>query len=167
MNENWNNGKYELNGRVNPPIVLHSEKELFIAQNAHNMIWGKYRREYEESENEIKTLKGRGEDPTEARKRINDIRAKAKPEIDALINEEIQAYRNRYQNDACPLAERIRELEDKLEELTKELDDVRSIAEDAESTAEEAESNAEDAESTAKEALEKAEEALNKKSDDD
>jgi hypothetical protein len=167
MQESCNNNRLVLNGRVNPPIVLHNDKELFIAQNAHNLIWGKYRREYEEFEKEMTLLKGKGEDPIEARKAISDMRIRVKPEIDALIIEEIQSYRNINRNDFCPLMERIRELEDKLENMRNELEDVRSIAEDAQSTAEDAQSTAEDAQSTAEDALDKAEEALDTKSDDE
>jgi septin family protein len=153
MRENWNNNKLMLNGRVSPPIVLHNDKEMFIAQNAHNFVWGKYRQEFDGIENEIETCKKAEKDSTEAEKRMRDLNIRAQAEIDELINKEIEAHRNKWKDSSCPLAERINELEEKLEELTKKLDDVESTAEEAQSIAEEA--------------LEKAEEALEANSNDD
>ena len=114
-----------LNGRVKPPIVLYNDKEILVAQNAHNLVWEKYRQEFDEIE-QAKDVN-----------RMKDLNERAKAEIDELINREIPIYRANYSG-SCPLTERISELEEKLEELTGELEDIRSIAEEAQAAAEEA-----------------------------
>ena len=158
MRENWNNNRLMLNGRVEAPIVLHNDKEAFIAQNTHNFIWGKYRQEFDNIEREINNLKEKGEDQTVADERMKNLNSRVKSEIDALIIEEINKHRT-WQSNSCPLMERINELEEKLEKLADEIEDVRSEAEEAQSIAEEALEKAE-------EALEKAEESLDLNYDD-
>ena len=54
MNEMTNNNRYYLNGYVKPPVVLYSDAEMLIAQNAHNLIWQKYRTEWEVVEKAMK-----------------------------------------------------------------------------------------------------------------
>ena len=132
MRENWNNNRQELNGRVKPTIVLHSEQERIIAQNAHNLVWEKYRQIFDEIENKLK----QGE--TEANKCMSDLNTKAKLEIDALIEQEINAYRNRWQNDSCCLIGRIRELEERVEKLSDDIEQAKGIAEEALGLADEA-----------------------------
>ena len=126
MNENWNNSRLMLNGRVKPPIVLRSDTEIFIAQNAHNLIWEKYRSEYDALHKEI----------TEGSQNWSDERwqvmhTTAKQEIDELIILEIATYRQNRMNINF-------DIEERFEQIEKSIEEIRDLAEEAQSTAEEA-----------------------------
>ena len=132
MNESWNNSRRYLNGHVKPPIVLHSDAEMFVAQNAHNLVWERNRKDYDALVREIKALKDSGADYSEASGRWDAMHASAKQEIDKLIADEIIAYRNdRASNPFLHIEER-------LDQIEGMVDEIRGIAEDAQSTAEEA-----------------------------
>ena len=162
MRENWSNNILMLNGRVKPPIVVRSESELFVAQNCHNLVWEKYRAEYDAIEREIEELKKSEGDRAPAEGRMKALREKGKREIDALIVKEIAAYRSeRSGNRSLELEERIEKLEKKLRALESELEDVRAEAEEAKEEAEEAKEIAEEAKEEAEAAKELAEEAKN------
>ena len=135
MREQWNNNRFTLNGRVKPPIVLRSDTEIFIAQNAHNLIWEKYRGEHDALEDEIKNPEG---NKSETDERWNALYATAKQEIDRLIECEISAYRKeRAGNNAFCAEERFEQIEKLLIEIRDLTEDAQSAAEDAQSTAEE------------------------------
>lgn len=142
MHEVMSNNRRFLNGRVQPPIVLHSEKELFIAQNAHNLVWEKYRSEYDELEKR---------NDSEKNELWNALHVTAKQEIDKLIINEIDSFRKEKANN--PLLE----LEERIEQLEEMIEEIRDLAEEANDNADEA--------------MDKAEEALDKieelKSDDE
>jgi len=162
MRENWSNGQLQLNGRVKPPIVVRSDNEMLIAQNCHNLVWEKYRAEYDAIEREIEELKKSEGDRAPAEGRMKALREKGKREIDALIVKEIAAYRSeRSGNRSLELEERIEKLEKKLRALESELEDVRAEAEEAKEEAEEAKEIAEEAKEEAEAAKELAEEAKN------
>ena len=153
------NGRFFVNGFVVPPIVLHSENETYVAQNAHNLVWERHREEYDKIETEIKTLTEAGKSPEEAHGRMNNLHTRAKSEIDALVVEEIAKLRSRYEG-GCHLQKRIDELEETVSEMRNELEDIRSIAAEALDNAAEARNELEDIRSIAAEALDNAAEAL-------
>ena len=129
MQESWNNNFSTLNGHVKPPLVLHSEAEQFIAQNAHNFVWEKYRVQW----NDI--AKAGTDTMSDDHKAM---RAEAKPIIDELVITEITAYRAANRNSGCSLLARIEHMQSEIKALRNELDDVRNVAEEALSAAEEA-----------------------------
>ena len=117
-----------LNGYVKPPIVLYSKNEECIAQRAHNLVWEKYRVEWDACD-EVEHA---------------ELRIKVKPEIDALIVAEINAYRARNQN-GCALQARVEQLEAEIEELRATIEEAQGAAEEAQSMAEEAQALAQEA----------------------
>ena len=132
MQDSYFNYVYMLNGRVKPPIVLRSNSEQLIAQNAHNLVWGKYRNEYDE-------LCKEGANQIKGNERWVNMYARAQQQINELIITEINAYREaRAKN---PFAD----IEERLERLENEMNEIRSIAEEAQEMAEEAQSTAEEA----------------------
>lgn len=110
-----NNNKLILNGYVQSPIVLHSDREIFIAQNAHNLVWQKYRNEFDSTDDA-------------GRKALTE---KVKPEINELIIQEISTYRESVKNN--PFTDLI----ERIEALEEELKEVRELAEEALDTASE------------------------------
>ena len=135
MREGWDNNIYSLNGRVKPPIVLHNEGERLVAQGAHNLIWEKYREEWNEIAKE-------GADTMADDHKA--MRAKAKPMIDELIIAEITAYRASKTSGGCNLHGQIEKLEREIAALRSELEEAQSLAEEAISVAEEARDMAEE-----------------------
>jgi len=125
MNENWSNNRFMLNGRARPPIVLRSDAELLIAQNAHNLIWEKHRGAYD--------ALAKGDEPWTV------LCTAAQQEIDALIIAEITAYREERANRS------VFDLEERIEQLEQTIDELRALAEEAQSTAEEVLDTMEDA----------------------
>ena len=177
MKEWWNNNLLQLNGRVKPSIVLRSETELLIAQNAHNLIWEKYRAEYDKLDfdnaiqklnNEIKKLEKADSDTADIVKRRDALReqrsdfaVKPNKEIDQLIKDEIAAYRSeQIGKSGFNIEERFEALEGKLRKIKGIADDAQGIAEEALGLAEEAQAAAEEAQEAAEEAKSTAEEAL-------
>jgi chromosome segregation ATPase len=162
MYENWSNGQRKVNGEVRPPIVLRSETELFIAQNAHNLIWDHHWDECTALDNEIISLERAGADPSGAKARLQAVFTVVKCEIDVLIKDEIAAYREeRKSKHSLDMEDRIARVEKKLKDLRNEIDDMElEGVEEALEKAEEAFGKAEEAYEKAVEAYEKAEEAL-------
>ncbi|MCL2509338.1 MAG: DUF3375 domain-containing protein [Oscillospiraceae bacterium] len=131
MNETWSNNRFMLNGRVKPPIVLRSDKEILIAQNAHNLIWEKYRSEYDAIHKILKALKESETDQNEIEKQWHVLHVKAGREIDELIIIEISNYRKFHASHPYfDVEERMEQIEKQVEELEIEIDDVRSMAEE-------------------------------------
>jgi len=162
MNE-WNsNNKRYLNGYVKPQIVLHSDAEMNIAQNAHNLVWERNRREYDALASEIKTLKDSGADHGKASKQWDAMHESAEREINELIVTEIATYRNiRANNPMLHIEERLDQIVSMLDEIRDTAEEARDAAEDAESMIDEIRTIAEAAHSTAEEALSAAESADN------
>ncbi|MCL2488376.1 MAG: alanine-zipper protein [Oscillospiraceae bacterium] len=154
MQIGWNNHMYLINGRVKSPIVLRSETELFIAQNAHNLIWERHWDECEALDHEIARLKKAGEDSGAVNEKLQAIFPVVKAEIDALILAEITAYRETKAGFVS-----VADICERLDSLERKVKDVREIAEEAQGTAEEAQSTAEDAQSAAEDAQSAADDA--------
>ena len=155
MQESWNNNIHMVNGWVKPPIVLRSETEMLIAQNAHNLVWERLRGEYDRRETEIKQLEKAGENADELKNKRWEEKVAAKNEIDVLIKAEIADYRaEKSGNPNSDIEERIAELEKKLKSLRGDIDEAKDTAEEAQEAAEEAQEAAEEAKETADEALE-------------
>jgi len=162
MNDWTSNNRRFINGHVNPPIVLHSDAELHIAQNAHNLIWERNRKEYDALAIKIKTLKDSGSDHSEASQQWNAMHELAEGEIKELIVAEITTYRNnRANNPMLQIEERLDKIESILDEIRDIAEEARDMAEDAESMIDEIRATAEAAQSTAEEALSAAEPAGN------
>jgi len=142
---NWMNGRETryLNGAARPSIVLYSEAEKHIAQQSHNLVWEKYRTEWDSVE--------RSEIPDKERE-FDAIRAKANPEIDQLIKNEIARYRAFLSDSGCSLCRRIEEMEEEIAALRTAIDDAQSAADDAQAAADDAMSKVEDLKSKTDEA---------------
>ena len=164
----YQNGYYVVNGHVQPPLVLHSEAELFIAQNAHNLIWEQHWNECSALDLEIQQLRQRGKSPDAVEQKLQTVMALVKTEIDDLVLAEITAYRKSRitMPTYIEICERLDTLERKLQR-THELaekshgfaEESRSLAEEAHGLAEEAYGVAEDAQNEAQNAERIAEEA--------
>jgi hypothetical protein len=124
MKDSWNNNRFMLNGQVKPSIVLRNDTELFIAQNAHNLIWEKYRIEYDVLVNEIEEIKKLEGDLSEADRKWKELNVTAKQEIDELIINEITAYRKER------VGKNIFDLEERIEFIEKEINEIRGLAEE-------------------------------------
>jgi methyl-accepting chemotaxis protein len=167
MNEMRSNNDYFLNGRVKPPIVLRSETEMLIAQNAHNLVWEKYRREWDAQERELNALKKEKEEASERyaelRRQRDALNQKAGSEINESIIFEVREHRDaRSGRSVCELADIVEALIKQVKALTNAVDEAQGAADDAQSAADDAQGIAEEAMEKAEEAMEKAEEAMEK-----
>ena len=141
------NGYFVVNGRVRAPIVLRSETEILIAQNAHNLIWERHWEECEQLDREIGQLKHEGGNWQAAEAKLKAIFPVVQAEIDALVTAEIIAHREERAGFGgfADVSERLERLERKFKALDEAVDEVRSLAEEAQETAEEAQETAEEA----------------------
>lgn len=158
MYEQWDHSNriVKVNGSVRPPIVLRNEAEMFIAQNAHNLVWYNHWDECTALDKEIVDLGRTGADRSKPRGQLQAVFEVVKREIDALIEAEIALYRKEQANKrpALCIEDRIERLERKIEDLRSEIDDSAPDSDDALALATEALERAEEAYEKAEEAFE-------------
>ena len=174
MNSQTNNGMYYLNGQVKPPIVLRSESEQLIAQNAHNLVWEKYRQQWDIIAKEEKTLndeinglkkqidklkkQGDGSElefrlaelrkqrDTIVKPKYEPIKAEVKPQIDELIKTEIIIYRDNHRKSSpfTRIEERLEQIERILRNIEERLSEIDDNVQITADTAEEVRSGIEE-----------------------
>ena len=146
MTEWTSNNRRIVNSVVKPSIVLWSDTETLIAQNAHNYIWDLHWEVCDGYDKLIARARKYGEDTAELQSELNAIIAIVKVEIDIHIKEEIDIYRaKRSASPFAALEDEIEELKNKLIRIENEVREAQDQAFDAQSRADEAYDMAEEA----------------------
>lgn len=149
MNVFFKNGRRYVIEEVKPPIVLRSLAEEFIAQSAHNLLWDKNQKEYNELSPQVRKMRKEGTyEGSNVRLAWLALHERVKAQQEALIIEEIGKYRKENAeafasgNAAPKLLELIEELR---QECRGAIDEAQQAAEEAQSAADEARAAADEA----------------------
>lgn len=131
------NGKQYLNSYATPALVVHTDTEMQIAQNAHNLVWAKYHQEHDILEQKMRELRDAGQESSEEFKttenRWHEMHIETRQQIDELTIKEVTAYRN-----SQAFANPFKMMEEHINKLKEALDDMLFTAEEITAAIEEA-----------------------------